>query len=92
MKIQTTFLVAAIFLATLTRGFSEPPPSCDNAEPSQGPAKNHDRLSAVTYGRGLFVAVGDSGAILTSPNGSWVSRASSLFNTTSGNFGNIRLE
>ena len=34
-------------------------------------------LTAVTYGNGLFVAVGDRNAILTSPDGvTWTQRAS----------------
>jgi hypothetical protein len=38
-------------------------------------------LYGVTYGNGLFVAVGDDGAILTSPDGvTWTRRTSSTIN------------
>jgi hypothetical protein len=39
----------------------------------------------VTYGNGLFVAVGDGGAILTSPDGvTWTPRTSGTSNTLFG--------
>jgi hypothetical protein len=38
-------------------------------------------LFGVTYGNGLFVAVGDGGTILTSPDGvSWTARTSGTSN------------
>jgi hypothetical protein len=40
-----------------------------------------DWLGGVTYGNGLFVAVGDFGTILTSPDGvSWTARTSGTGN------------
>jgi hypothetical protein len=42
-------------------------------------------LSGVTYGNGLFVAVGSYGTILTSPDGvSWTARASGTSNFLNG--------
>jgi hypothetical protein len=44
-----------------------------------------NRLSGVTYGNGLFVAVGDFGAILTSPDGvNWTGQASGTSDWLSG--------
>jgi hypothetical protein len=42
-------------------------------------------LYGVAYGNGLFVAVGDGGTILTSPNGvSWTEQASGTSNSLYG--------
>ena len=74
MKIQINFLVVLISLTSLARGFGGgAPPSQHDPRPAQSPARTDDRLSAVAYGRGRFVAVGDAGVILTSTNGNiWI--------------------
>ncbi|MHB8523206.1 MAG: cell wall-binding protein, partial [Limisphaerales bacterium] len=47
----------------------------------QSAAPTTNQLSAVTYGNGEFVAVGDAGTIVTSPNGvAWTSRNSGTTN------------
>jgi len=49
------------------------------------PLPQGDNLSAITYGNGLFVAVGDNGAIITSPDGvSWIARSSGTNNRLNG--------
>ena len=64
--------------------------SPDGASWTQRTSGTSNRLRGVTYGNGLFVAVGYGGTILTSPDGvSWTARTSGtsndLFGVTYGN-------
>jgi hypothetical protein len=55
--------------------------SPDGVNWTERASKTNDILFCVTYGNGIFVAVGAKGAILTSPDGEhWAQRASPTSN------------
>ncbi|HZE56916.1 MAG TPA: DUF3466 family protein [Chthoniobacterales bacterium] len=68
------FVSSALFLGFGARGFGQ---SHWEVKPSNTTAS----LNGVVFGNGLFVAVGDNGVIVTSPNGDvWTPRASGTTN------------
>src|SRR5436189_4668027 len=64
------FVSSALFLGSGARGFGQ---SHWEVKPSNASAS----LNAVVFGNGLFVAVGDNGVVVTSPDGEqWTPRVS----------------
>ncbi|HUK12668.1 MAG TPA: hypothetical protein VLW17_05140 [Thermoanaerobaculaceae bacterium] len=82
-KRGVTLVVAAAIAAALA--VVAPAGACDGAWTLLDPAPTSAGLNAVAWGRGLFVAVGEGGAVLTSADGtSWVARPSGTSSTLYG--------
>lgn len=77
-RVRTVAALCAFFLGTLMTGIGPLLDSASGTPLALGPLPQGNTLHAVAYGNGEFVAVGDGGAILTSPDGTvWTEQGTS---------------